>query len=90
MESPLADVIPLTKSQHPDLGFPEGRLHQTERAGIAEISNISQKMSMFFKIQNLKIEMLEYAWEHFPHIPQSGSQEHQNFTKNTSHVYTKC
>ncbi len=27
-----------TKSQNPDLGFPEGRLHQTERAGIFHIT----------------------------------------------------
>ena len=32
--TPLTEVIPLTKSQNPDFGFPEGRLHQTERAGI--------------------------------------------------------
>ncbi len=36
----------IDKSQHPDLGFPEGRLHQTERAGVAEMSNMFTSMSM--------------------------------------------
>ena len=42
--SPLTEVIPLTKSQNPDLGFPKGRLHQTGRAGIAEMLNMFVKL----------------------------------------------
>ena len=29
-----------TKSQNPDFGFPEGRLHQTERAGISHLKKV--------------------------------------------------
>ena len=34
------------ESQNPDLGFPEGRLHQTERAGIAKMLSIFTKMTI--------------------------------------------
>ena len=54
--SPLTEVIPLTKSQNPDFGFPEGRLHQTERAGIAEMLNMFQKND-FPKLQKLKFQV---------------------------------
>ena len=68
-----------TKSQHPDFGFPEGRLHQTERAGIAKLLDMFCKNVDFSKFQNLKIEMLEYVWEHFPHIQKSRSRKIQSF-----------
>ena len=43
-----------TKSQNPDFGFPEGRLHQTERAGIAENVKHVCKNVQFMLFFNLK------------------------------------
>ena len=84
--------MPLPKSQNPDFGFPEGRLHR--RKGLVFVTDIYiyiyiciyrdiysrnvrhfPKMSTFSKFQNLKIEMLEYVWEQFPHIQKIRSQK---------------
>ena len=88
--SPLTEVIPLTKSQHPDFGFPEGRLHRTERASIAKIWNMFAKKYRFVsRFWNMEIEMLEYAWEHFPHIQKSRSRKNADLDKHTPHLYKK-
>ena len=44
------------KSQHLDFGFPEGRLHPTDRAGITKGRDFSQQMLTFpnFKIWKFK------------------------------------
>ena len=77
-----------TKSQNPDFGFPEGRLHPTDRAGIAKCRTFWRKMSMFPNFKIWKLKSCNMSGNSF-HISKSPDIEKIQIFQKYNHLYNK-